>query len=155
MDMFEEAKALSTTMKMCELTQEALAEKLGVSQSYIANKLRLLKLEENERRAIVTGGLSERHARAILRLPSARLQSEAIARAAAEDFTVAMTEEYVDLLLSVAGENEKDKTRELCFRRLRTLFADCVKSLSLCGFTVRKSEAEDESAWIFSLCVGK
>jgi ParB family chromosome partitioning protein len=66
--MFEEAEAMSGTLRLCEITQEELGRRLGVSQSYIANKLRLLSYTEGERDAIISLGLSERHARSILRL---------------------------------------------------------------------------------------
>ncbi len=155
MDMFEEAKALATTMQMCDMTQEALAGKLGVSQSYIANKLRLLKFEENERRAVLDGGLSERHARAILRLSSPMLRMEAIRRAVNEKLTVSMTEDAVEVLLLSECEEEKEQVRDLCFRRVQGVLADTVRSLAGAGFAVRKSEEEDECAWVFSLCVSK
>ena len=44
MEMFEEARAMSGTLKLCNITQKELAERMGVSQSYVANKLRLLSL---------------------------------------------------------------------------------------------------------------
>ena len=58
MNMFEEATALSTMMKMTDMTQSEMARKLGVSQSYVANKLRLLKLGCEEREKILSASLS-------------------------------------------------------------------------------------------------
>ena len=66
MDMFDEARAIKSTMQLCHLTQSELARQLGVSQSYVANKLRLLKLPEKVRRQILDCGLCERHARLLL-----------------------------------------------------------------------------------------
>ncbi len=68
MNMFEEAEAMAGTLKLCEITQGELGKRLGVSQSYVANKLRLLAYNDGERDAILSLGLSERHARSILRL---------------------------------------------------------------------------------------
>lgn len=68
MDMFEEAKSLYGMMKMRKMTQTEVAKMLGVSQSYVANKLRLLQLDEDIRKVIIAEGLTERHARALLRL---------------------------------------------------------------------------------------
>lgn len=68
MDMFEEAKSLYGMMKMRKMTQTEVAKMLGVSQSYVANKLRLLALDEEIKAKITAEGLTERHARALLRL---------------------------------------------------------------------------------------
>ena len=68
MDMFDEAEAIRSTMKLCGLTQAKLADQLGVSQSYVANKLRLLALSDTARERIRALGLSERHARSLLRI---------------------------------------------------------------------------------------
>ena len=68
MDMFDEAKAIRSTMELCHLTQGELARQLGVSQSYVANKLRLLKFSQKMTEKIRSSGISERHARALLRL---------------------------------------------------------------------------------------
>ena len=74
MNMFEEASALEGTIKMCKLTQSDIAKKLGVSQSYIANKLRLLSFSESMKAEILSSGLTERHARAVLRLKGEELR---------------------------------------------------------------------------------
>ena len=68
MDMFEEAEAIRSTMQLCHLTQSELAKQLGVSQSYVANKLRLLGFSEEMTEKIKESGISERHARSLLRL---------------------------------------------------------------------------------------
>lgn len=70
MDMFDEARAIKSTMELCHLTQTELAKQLGVSQSYIANKLRLLTFSEKITEKIKNAGISERHARSLLRLSS-------------------------------------------------------------------------------------
>ena len=70
MDMFEEARAIKSTMELCGLTQAELAHQLGRGQSYIANKLRLLTLSPEIEARILASGVSERHARALLRLES-------------------------------------------------------------------------------------
>ena len=68
MNMFEEARALSGMIEMCALTQNEIAKKLGVSQSYVANKLRLLRFSDEIQKRITRLSLSERHARALLKL---------------------------------------------------------------------------------------
>ena len=98
LNMFEEAQALSELLAQSGMTQDCLANRLSVSQSYVANKLRLLKFEAAHQRAILDSGLTERHARAILRLPE-ELREGAIAHIAKEGLNVADTERYVDALL--------------------------------------------------------
>ena len=66
----EEAKSYKNLLDRGYLTQEQLAEKLGVSQSTIANKLRLLNLDEEVQDALLNEKISERHARALLTLPT-------------------------------------------------------------------------------------
>lgn len=80
---FEEAEGYARAIREFKLSQEELAARVGRSQSSIANKLRLLRLEEPVREVLRSGRLGERHARALLRLtsPQDRLQ---IARQAAE-----------------------------------------------------------------------
>lgn len=65
----EEAKSYKSLLDRGYLTQEQLAEKMGVSQSSIANKLRLLNLDEDVQNALLNERISERHARALLSLP--------------------------------------------------------------------------------------
>ena len=90
MNMFEEARAISGMLTMKNMTQNEIAKLLGTSQSYIANKIRLLKLSEKCQDEILKNGLSERHARALLRLDT-------------EKEVVTMLEKIVSMKLSVAA----------------------------------------------------
>jgi ParB family chromosome partitioning protein len=65
---FDEATGIARLIEYCGLTQEQVAVKLGKSQSTIANKLRLLRIDSAQRELILKEGLTERHARALLRL---------------------------------------------------------------------------------------
>ena len=98
MNMFEEAEALSGTMRMCGFSQAEMAKKLGVSQSYVANKLRLLAHDEATRERIIAAGMTERHARALLRLRRGEGLETAIEKIVSEGLNVAGTEALVDLL---------------------------------------------------------
>jgi ParB family chromosome partitioning protein len=69
LDIFEEAQALERLLSAANMTQSQLALELCMSQSAVANKLRLLRLDENTRQIVRKHGLSERHARALLRVP--------------------------------------------------------------------------------------
>lgn len=95
--MFEEARAMSGTMELCHITQKELAERIGVSQSYVANKLRLLSLSTNMERLILKHGVSERHARALLRLESENDRLDVLEKVIARELTVRECEALVDL----------------------------------------------------------
>ena len=96
MDMFDEARAIQSTMQLCHLTQSELARQLGVSQSYVANKLRLLYFSEEMMKKIRESGISERHARALLRLGDEDTISRAIDLITEREMTVRECEAMVD-----------------------------------------------------------
>ncbi len=98
MNMFEEAASINGMMKMMGLTQSEMAKKLGVSQSYVANKIRLMKHTEEHKKRILELGLSERHARALLRLEDENARDIALRRIGERGFNVAETEALIDLL---------------------------------------------------------
>ena len=96
--MFDEARAIAGMMKMRGITQADMAKSLGVSQSYVANKVRLLSLSPEMMARIDEAGLSERHARAVLRLRDESLRTRALDRIISEGLTVRESEALVDLL---------------------------------------------------------
>lgn len=100
LDYWEEADALARLIRRYDLTQEQAAEKLGKSQSTVANKLRLLRLPESVRAAAQKYALTERHARALLRLPDGEEQRLAVERIGAAGWNVAQTEAYVEKRLA-------------------------------------------------------
>ena len=111
LDFFEEAQALRSLTEKYGLTQQQAAEKTGRTQSAVANKLRLLKLSPETVAVIRESGLSERHARALLRLPE-ESREEAAREIAAAGLNVERTEKYVEKLLAEKKERPK---RELFF----------------------------------------
>ncbi len=108
LNMFEEAVAFSALLTQYGMTQDCLASRLSVSQSYVANKLRLLRFDDVCQRLILDSGLTERHCRALLRLPEEMRQS-AITHLAKEGLNVAATERYVDALLARATAPKSSK----------------------------------------------
>ena len=97
MDMFDEARAIAGTLALCKLTQSQLARQMGVSQSYVANKLRLLTFSPHLEKLIIKHGISERHARALLRLESEEDRLEILEKIIARDLTVRECEALVDM----------------------------------------------------------
>lgn len=107
LDFLEEALALAKLIDTYHMTQEECAQRIGKSQSAIANKLRLLKLSPQVLSLLRDHGFSERHARALLRLEDASIQSKAAHWVVEHDLTVAKTEEYVERLLVQANQTIK------------------------------------------------
>ncbi|MBO4562879.1 MAG: ParB/RepB/Spo0J family partition protein [Clostridia bacterium] len=97
---FEEAECFAALLNRLGATQEELGSRIGKSQSYIANKLRLLKLSQAVRSIVAEKGLTERHARALLRLRSEMERIEAAERMASEAMTIKEAERLVDSMLS-------------------------------------------------------
>ena len=116
LNFFEEATAFEALIRQHNLTQEAAASVLSLSQSAVANKLRLLRLPEELRLLILSSGLSERHARALLKLPDEQAQSEVLQEVITRHMSVAETERYIERYLE--GRQEKPK-RTLLFKDVR------------------------------------
>lgn len=95
----EEAKGYASLINDHGFTQEALAKKLGKSQSTIANKLRLLKLPDEIKEIIISNNLTERHARALLRLPDQELQLKAVQIIIKKELNVKESEEFIQRMM--------------------------------------------------------
>ncbi len=100
LDFIEEAQGISRLIQLQNLSQEQAARMIGKSQSAVANKLRLLKHSPQVLEALRAGELTERHARALLRLPSEPQKLQAIETITQMNMSVARTERYIDELLS-------------------------------------------------------
>ena len=105
LDYIEEAMGISRLLKDWNMSQEQAARLLGKSQSAVANKLRLLKHSDAVLTALREAGLTERHARALLKLRGEEETLAAIAEIARQNMSVARAEKYIDELL--AGKEEK------------------------------------------------
>ena len=108
LDFWEEAKALERLTTVYGLSQEEAAAKVGKSQSAVANKLRLLRLPQEVLALLRKHGFTERHARALLRLPTPEAQAAGADLLVKEGWTVARTEKYVEEVLRNQTKGEKD-----------------------------------------------
>lgn len=104
----EEAEGYYNLIKEYGLTQEELAERIGKKQSTIANKLRILKLPENIKERLVKEGLTERHARALLRIDDEKLQNKILDNIIKHNLNVKKTEELIDKEI----DNLQNKTKK-------------------------------------------
>lgn len=99
LDCWEEAQAIARLISRYGLSQEEAARRLGRAQPTVANKLRLLRLPEDVRALLRENGLTERHARALLRLQDPEVQRRAAGDMARRGMNVAQAEAYVEKLL--------------------------------------------------------
>lgn len=102
----EEAKSYKNLLDRGYLTQEQLANKMGVSQSSIANKLRLLNLDEEVQDALLNEKISERHARALLTLENKEDQKKWLQKIIAERMTVRQLDMELKKLQENGGEED-------------------------------------------------
>lgn len=109
LNFFEEAESYRQLMAFYNLTQEKVAELLGKSQSFVANKIRLLKLDHEVIREVKDNGLSERHARALLRIPDPEIQRDVIQKIVKRGMTVKSTEDLVEKIRDNVLTNNYDE----------------------------------------------
>ena len=152
--MFDEARSIRGMINMRGLTQSEIAGMLGVSQSYIANKLRLLSFSPECQEKICRGALTERHARSILRLKSEEGRLRAIDNAVERHLTVAECEAYVDMIrdgrrAEIIPEFDRAK-RLLVFEEGLEASVLTLRSL---GVDITKRERYDSGRTYITLCI--
>ncbi|MGI6452705.1 MAG: nucleoid occlusion protein [Syntrophomonadaceae bacterium] len=135
---FEEATAYMVLIEYFGMTQDELAKKIGRSQSAIANKLRLLRLPEEVRNMIAPQVISERHARALLKLNSTDMQAEVVRQIYERDLNVKETEELVQSL-SQNNMPRMVKDREEGHQHVSLIIRDARIFLNTIKETVRRA----------------
>jgi ParB family chromosome partitioning protein len=109
LDYIDEAEGIARLIKAYGLSQEEAARKLGKAQSSVANKLRLLKLAPELLYVLRENGLSERHARALLRLDTNEERIAVLRRVIDDKLTVAKTETLVEEYITLGKEPDKEE----------------------------------------------
>ncbi len=105
LNFMEESEAYNIVMQDYGYTQQEFAATLGKNQSTIANKLRILKLPQEIKKLLVEHNLTERHARALLKLPSSELQQKAIHKIIKQDLNVKKSEQLInDMLYEITND---------------------------------------------------
>lgn len=105
----EETEGYEKLMTQFNLTQEAMAVRVGKKQSTIANKLRLLNLPLEIRNALKEAQLTERHGRALLKLKNSELQEQVLKQIIKNGWNVKQTEEHIAKLLDEAAPKQKKR----------------------------------------------
>ncbi|WP_123054928.1 nucleoid occlusion protein [Clostridium sp. JN-1] len=109
LNFIEEAEAYYNLIKEYSYTQEKLAQIIGKKQSTIANKIRILRLTQEIRDMLLENNLTERHARALLKLPTVELQKKVLNLVIKKSLNVKKTEELINKELeeSIKGKEKK------------------------------------------------
>ncbi|WP_373896334.1 nucleoid occlusion protein [Virgibacillus natechei] len=155
----EEATAYDQLLKLHDLTQEALAQRLGKNQSTIANKIRLLKLTEEVQQAILNKEITERHARALIKLSEPEEQVKVLQAILKQDLNVKQTEERIAKMQKPEAEQKKKRTKLKGFNKdVRIAMNTIRQSLNMVsdtGVDVESDEKEHDDYYQITIKIPK
>lgn len=153
---FEEAQAIALLIKTQDITQQQAADMLGLSQSAIANKLRLLRLPKRQVDRLIMAGLTERHARALLPLCGDERLENVVTRLVKERPTVTQTEKLVESVQK--QQKSKQGGRILILKDLRlftSTIRHAVEVMKQAGVEAKTEQTEDEKNIIYTIVISK
>ena len=151
LDFIEEARAIARLMEKSSLSQEQAAILLGRSQSSVANKLRLLRHSEAVLIALREGGLTERHARALLKLPTEGEKLSAIAAIVRGGMSVARAENFIESLLASKPAKEPKANVGAFLNNLNQSLA----RIQMCGIGAVSERRETDSQIVLTITIPK
>ncbi|CAN7147622.1 MULTISPECIES: nucleoid occlusion protein [Rossellomorea] len=153
----EEAIAYGKLLELHDLTQEALAQRLGKGQSTVANKLRLLKLPEEIQSALLDKQITERHARALIPLKNSEKQIQLLQEIIEKSLNVKQTEDRVVKMQE--GTTQKPKPKRKAFSKDMRIAVNTIRqSLSMVsdsGINLDSEEEEHEEFYQFTIRIPK
>jgi len=161
LDFVEEAEGIYQIIRLFGLSQEEAARRLGKSQSAVANKLRILRLPKDVLERIRSESLSERHARALLRLDDEETQRRALDFIIDQRMNVASAEDYIEKLTSFPREEDLRpmKRRSVFVMKDLRLFLNSINhSLEIMrqgGIDAGLSRQETDSEFIVTVRIPK
>lgn len=162
LNFFEEAFAIRSLIALAGITQDACAKRLSVSQSYVANKLRLLRLTAAEQEWILRQGLTERHARAVLRIPDEAERTQVLKIFAERQLNVASAEEYVESILCAAERSvptaPPEIRQKIIVKDIRLFYNSidhAVDVIKKCGIPVSSSRREIPEGTLIEILLPK
>ena len=151
LDFIEEAQGIQFLLEQFHMSQEQAARLLGKSQSSIANKLRLLRHSPAVLTALREAGLTERHARALLRLPDEAAVLDAIREIVRQNMSVAQTERYIDRLLCTPT----DKHRKANVGAFLNNLTQSLQKIQLSGIPAVSERRETDSQIVLTITIPK
>ena len=147
LNFFEQADALAAAIIEWNITQEEAAERLSMAQSTVANKLRLSRIPQNQQRMILEGGLTERHARALLRIVDDEKREELIREMIKRGYNVAKAEAMIEEVLE---GSERKRIRVPVVKDVRIFLNTINKALAVMKSAGIRAETErkEDGRWI-------
>ncbi|HIT34515.1 MAG TPA: ParB/RepB/Spo0J family partition protein [Candidatus Faecousia intestinigallinarum] len=151
LDYIEEAKAIALLMEQWSMSQEQAARCIGKSQSAVANKLRLLRHSPAVLAALRGAGLTERHARALLKLPGDAEKLQAIGEIARQGMSVARAEKYIEELL----REEERKPRRVNVGAFLNSLSQSLARIQRSGIGAVSERRETEEQIVLTITIPK
>ena len=154
----EEAIAYSKLIELHQLTQEGLANQLGIGQSTVANKIRLLKLPEAVQAAVMNKQITERHARSLIPLKNTELQEKLVVEIIEKGLNVKQTEERVNKLLSKDSEKKPRSIRKAFSKDMRIAVNTIRQSMTMVkdnGINLDSEETEFDDFYQITIRIPK
>ena len=153
---FEEAEGINRLITQHNLSCSEVSERLGIAPSTLSNKLRILKLDAETKERILRAGLTERHARALLKIPE-ELRKDALDYIIANQLKVSETDKYIEKLLS-PKEKRAEPVRKAAIGDLR-LFANSltkiVDTMRLGGVSAKTTRHETDNHIEYTVSISK
>lgn len=157
LNFFEEAAAIDNLLKEYHFTQEQVALKLGMSQSTVANKVRLLKLPLKIKEMILSNNLTERHARELLKLETEAQMEFAVKKILAKDLKVKDTEILVNQIKMGMFKKER-QNRKYVVKDIR-IFANTIKHavdvMNSSGISAISQRQESDGFIVYTIKIPK
>lgn len=158
LDFVEQAEGIKRLIDTYQFSQEEAAARLGLSQSAVANKLRVLRLDAKALGMLRRAGCGERHARALLKLESAEMQQSAAATVVERGLNVADTEALVERMLAGKPEHRLKRKRIFVLKDVR-IFLNTVREavglMRTAGLDASADEREEGDELIVTVRIPK
>ena len=151
LDFVEEARGISRLMSDWNMSQEQIARMLGRSQSAVANKLRLLRHSDNVLSALRRNNLTERHARALLKLEREEEKLCAVGEIVRRGMSVAQTEKYIQELL----EGQQKSPRRVNVGAFLNNLNQSLAKIQLSGISAVSERRETEDEIVLTITIPK
>ena len=148
---FEQAQGLKDVMVLWDCTQAEAAKRLGMAQPTLANKLRLLQLNADQRQFVLDNSLTERHARALLKLPTEECKLAAVKEIVRQGMSVARTEKYVETLLSARADRPSRANVGAFLNNL----TQSLQKIQLSGIPAVSERRETDSQIVLTITIPK
>jgi len=158
LNIFEIAEAISALVEIYGLTQDEVAKRLSITQSAVANKLRLLRLSDVERGLIMANNLTERHARALLRVGGECERLEVLGKIIADNMNVRCAEDYIEAYLECDEGINVDKNVGLSGNfaiKCTNVIQKAIDKLRKAGCETKSTCTETDGFYIYTITVEK